>query len=127
MKYPDGKGSFHMNSILKESTEITAKADNVAKSFGLKNINELFTLIAKAKKSSDYSALTRVLDEKVGRARLVRFCYELIQLYDFDPSAQMDLRLWGKFTTILTLPLPLRIINMISFNKQGIPITINWN
>ena len=102
-----------MNSIMKETTEITANADNVAKSFGLKNINELFTLIAEAKKSGDYSPLTRVLNEKVGRARLVRFCYELIQLYDFDPSAQMDLRLWGKSTFILTSSLLL----CISFTK----------
>ena len=101
-QYPDGKVPFNPRLIMNETTAITAKADKVAKSFGLKNINEFFTLIAEAKKSGDYSALTKLLNEKIGRSRCVRFCYELIQLYDFDASVQMDLRLWGKLTSQLS-------------------------
>ena len=97
-KLPDGKVAFNMMSIMEETDEITAKADKVAKSFGLKNINEFLTFMAEAKKSGDYAPLRKLLNEKVGHARIVRFCYELTQLYDFEASVvpKMELRLWGK-------------------------------
>jgi hypothetical protein len=75
---------------------ILAQADVVAKSYGLRNYHAFDMVHSEAKSSGDYSALTKLLEDKVGKARIVPFCVDLAQLFDFDVSvAKMDLRVWG--------------------------------
>ncbi len=93
---PAGRVPFNMTAIQSQVVAILAKADQVAKAYGLRSYHAFDSVHTTAKETGDYAPLTKLLEEKVGKDRTVAFCADLIQLFDFDASvAQLDLRVWG--------------------------------
>lgn len=110
---PMEKVPLNLRLIEAEVSEIMKRADKLSKSYGMKSFRLFNDLHIAGKDSGDYSELVKLLEKKVGRDRIVHFCVDLVQLFDFDASAvsSMDLRVWGNthynqleytFRTILT-------------------------
>ena len=96
---PMEKFPINLSRIEAEVDAIMKRAGKVSKSYGIKSFRLFNDIHIAGKESGDYSELVKLLEEKVGSNRIVDFCVDLVQLFDFDPTtiavSNMDLRVWG--------------------------------
>jgi hypothetical protein len=94
---PMEKMAINFSMIESDVEKVMKRADKLSKSYGLRSFRQFNDMHLAGKENGDYSELIKLLDDAVGRDRLVSFCVGVVELFDFDASvvSKMDLRVWG--------------------------------